>query len=313
VRVNVVCTVDIDNDGVALYNERNALHWRALSMLPPLKQLFADHGAPVTWFVRADSQLADTYGDPAYLLHSHAPLWNGFTASGDEIGWHPHLYQRDRASGAYVPDRDAERCADTLTELHQALAAAGFGFDSVRLGEAFHGNATMRRLSALGLKVDSTAIPGRRRNDEQRVFDWEPTPNEPYHPAPGDYRVPGRAGSLPILEVPMTTVPIQAPYDPAPLKRYVNLAYHHALFQEGFTAHLLGLPPGSGGEAFVTTILHPEEVAAGAPSHPLYSFSLDGVGRNLDFMLEASARQGFAVRFLTMRAVPGCRAPESDG
>ena len=33
-------------------------------------------------------------------------------------------------------------------------------------------------------------------------------------------------------------MPVRAGYDVAPLKRYINLTYHHALFKAGFDAHL---------------------------------------------------------------------------
>ena len=121
-----------------------------------------------------------------------------------------------------------------MKETYTELAKAGYVFRSLRMGECFHANETMHAANALGLTVDSTAIPGRKRNDSARVFDWLPTPDQPYFPSQNDCRVPAAGGSLPILEVPVTTMRVRAPYDVVSLKRYMNLTYHHHLFREGF-------------------------------------------------------------------------------
>jgi hypothetical protein len=304
--VNLLLTVDVDNDGIALNNERNELSWRAIARIPDIKRVFDEFGAVVTWFVRADDQLRAIYGSAAYLHIEHCGLWRDLATAGDEIGWHPHLYAWDEARRAYLVDTDEIRCAMKLRSIHNELRARSLSFDSVRVGEAFHGNALMRALCELGLKVDTTAIPGRRRADKARIFDWSSTPNEPYYPSTTDYRVPGEQGQrLPILEVPLTTMPVRAGYDAAPLKRYINLTYHHALFKAGFDAHLKDETRASREELYVTTILHPEEVCARSDAHPLYSYSLAEARRNLNYMLDAIRAFDSEVRFLRMSDASG--------
>src|SRR5205085_4432929 len=105
-------------------------------------------------------------------------------------------------SRQYDIDRDEVRCAQKLVETRAELEAKGFKHLSVRIGEAFHGNAMMKTLDDLGLAVDSTAIPGRTRSDESRAFEWGPSPNNPYYPSRRDYRVPDSSDHLSILEVP---------------------------------------------------------------------------------------------------------------
>src|SRR5262249_29889442 len=152
-------------------------------------------------------------------------------ARGNELGWHPHLYEkRVDPSGdeRYFPIRDEAAACEQIVSTFRAIGRAGLAFESVRIGEAWHASRAMCTLDTLGLRVDSTAIPGRSRNDDVLSFDWRPTPAQPYHPSRKDHRVPAAPGSeesLAILEIPMTTVPIRADYDREPLARYLNLAF----------------------------------------------------------------------------------------
>lgn len=261
-------TVDVDQDGIALGSERTSLSWNAVSMVPRLAELFERHGVRATWFVRADNQLSEVYGSAAYLLEHFSTHWRALRGAGHLIAWHPHVYRRERE---WVPETDPQRCAEQLERIHAELR--GHVLPAVRMGEAFHSNATMHTLDRLGVRIDSTAIPGRKRNDGERCFDWEPTTNAPYHPSRGDYRVPG-TDALSILEVPMTSIPIRAPYDEAPLRRYMNLAYRAELLAD---AELDGLPT-------IVTIVHPEEAMV-RPENPLYGDGLEEVERNLRALL----------------------------
>jgi len=283
--VNLLFTVDVENDGVAIHNERNRLSWDAISTIPIIKDIFDSHKLRVSWFVRADNQLKDIYGTSAYLLIKHGSLWNDLKGSGDEIGWHPHLYQWDKHTNSYLADTDEDRCVQKLTDTYSELHAKGFNYTSVRIGEAYQSNSIMRILSELGLKIDSTAIPSRKRQDSARFFDWEITPNEPYHPSKEDYRVPTSQGHLPILEVPMTTIPIKASYDKEPLRRYINISYHHSLFKAGFDAHLDIIQKQEKEQVFITTILHPDEISSEKKEHPLYSFSIIEIKKNLEYII----------------------------
>jgi peptidoglycan/xylan/chitin deacetylase (PgdA/CDA1 family) len=269
----IVFTVDVDNDGMTAENERNRLAWTSVDEVPRIAELFARRGVPATWFVRADNQLAEVYGDAAWLLAERAALWGDLRGAGHDLGWHPHIVRRE--NGAFVPETDDVRCAEALRGVHASLAAGGFTFTASRIGEAFHGNESMRTLAELGLAVDSTAIPGRRRADAARRFDWSGTPNGPYRPSAADYRVPGEP-ALDIVEVPMTAAPVQAPYDERPLPRYLNLAYRAEIFRDAVTR--------LGEVAVIVTILHPEEARVGA-EHPLYAHDLRAVAENVDFLL----------------------------
>ncbi|HSU88571.1 MAG TPA: hypothetical protein VLL56_07030, partial [Terriglobia bacterium] len=83
--LSLVVTVDVDNDGVSLADERNRLSWRGLELIPTIADIVHGRGLPVTWFVRADSQLRNVYGHPSYLLDGYRPLWCKLKDQGDEI------------------------------------------------------------------------------------------------------------------------------------------------------------------------------------------------------------------------------------
>jgi hypothetical protein len=288
--LSIAVTVDIDNDGVSLVDERNRLSWRTLELVPTIADMVHAHGLPVTWFVRADTQLRNLYGHASYLLDRHDALWRKLKDQGDEIGWHPHLYSAG-GDGSYRPERHDNRLVHQLRATHAELRAQGHEFASARMGEAVGSNAIMHTLAELGLRADSSAIPGRRRNDESRNFDWSPSPNAPYRPSVADYRVPG-VPALPILEVPMTVFPVQAPYDPTPLRRYANLAYRPAIFADAMKRWFES-DISQAADAVLILILHPDELIPGPRDHPLYALTPDALPQNVDALLKATRQRGF--------------------
>jgi hypothetical protein len=128
-----------------------------------------------TWFVRADNQLKDVYGTAAYLLDKYADLWEQMELTGDEIGWHPHVYEWSEAERLYVPDLDVTRRSEKLRQIREELIEQGYAHTSARIGEAFHTNESMKILELLSLRTDATAIPGRKKTDASRWFDWSIT------------------------------------------------------------------------------------------------------------------------------------------
>ncbi|NQU41444.1 MAG: hypothetical protein HQ523_15965 [Lentisphaerae bacterium] len=301
-RVSLSITVDVDSDGTATDNERTVLCWRGVEQIPSLANIFARYALRCTWFVRADRQLRDLYGGSSYLLNQHQALWSQLGAAGDEIAWHPHLYCWSAEQGQYVQEHDEAACAQQIEETHAELGQAGHEFHSVRLGEAFGSNTTMAALTHLGLHIDSTAIPGRRRDDGARRFDWESTTNTPYHPARSDYRVSALSHHA-ILEVPMTTIPVQSRSECTPLLRYVNLAYHHDVFRDAVEHHLNSMLQGGMQEAVLVLILHPDEVIERSAAHALYAFSLSETERNAAYLVRAIEAVGADHQSLRMKDI----------
>jgi hypothetical protein len=269
--VRLVVTIDIDNDGVSTSDERNRLTWSSVEVAPAVREQLAHFGLRATWFVRADWQLREVYGDCAHVLREHRGLWRSFVDGGDEVAWHPHLYRRGSA-GSFEPERDPAAASAQLRQVHADLSAAGHDFRVTRIGEAFGVNELSATMEDLGLRVDSTAIPGRRRDDASRSFDWSLSPNHPFHPSVEDFRVPGSPARR-LWQVPMTTAPIAARGEQRPVPRYLNLAYR----PEVFGAALAAWPR----EDVLVTILHPDELLPHPESHSLYAFDMTALPANL--------------------------------
>lgn len=296
--INIIVTLDVDNDGVE-HNERNRLTWSSLERIPEIKSILSALHLKTTWFVRADNQLKDVYGTAAYLLEEHAVLWRQMECTGDEIGWHPHIYEWSEAQKSYIPDLNEIRRSEKLRQVREELVGRGNLHTSARMGEAFHTNASMKTLENLSVKVDATAIPGRKRQDPSRWFDWSTTSNEPYYPSETDYRVPGLESHLDLLEVPMTTAPIKTSYDPIPFFRYLNPIYQPDIFKSAIEWVLKAyVDPDN--EYFLTLALHPDEVIPKDKPHELYAFSLGALKFNMNFLLRSLEQKELTYKSITV-------------
>lgn len=298
-RLFIAVTVDLDNDDLSIGDERSRLSWRGMDLVPQLADIIHASNLPVTWFVRADPQLHDYYGSSAYLLERYRDLWRDFSAAGNEIGWHPHILSVSD-NGRYVPEREDARILEVLQDTHAQLLSLGYRFASVRMGEALGSNAIARTLARLGLRADSSAIPGRRRNDSSRVFDWSLTPNRPYRPSMADYRVPGEP-ALSILEVPMTVLPVQGVQEEEPLLRYANPAYRPDIFSAALERWLSSMPPAP--YQLLTLILHPDEFMRRNKEHPLYAFTPAALQSNIKTLLDGASRRNIEVGGCTIAEV----------
>lgn len=276
-RVKIYVTFDIDPDNSSTSAERTDITWHGIQKIPSIDEYLSSCSIPYTFFLRCDNQIRDIYGAYLGIYYEHQELWNSLIESGNELGWHPHLYKMHE--GSYIPLRNKDKCCDILEQAWEEIAVIDYKIKSVRLGEAWHSTETMCALDSIGLQVDSTAVPGRSRQDELRSFDWKPTPNRPYHPSIYDYRVPGETDSLEILEVPMTTTIIKTDYDRVPLRRYLNPTYHSELFNDGMVNCLTEVKKEGIGD--IVLIFHPDELLGHEPNG-LYSYDWNTFTSNID-------------------------------
>lgn len=163
----------------------------------------------MSWFIRADAQVAYIYGDAGYCLQKDSALWTSLESDGDEIAWHPHFWARSDTHGWYQNISD-----DAF--MRSCLKAGFAGFTSARgrppttshMGWCFHNNTSIGILAEMGLTADCSAVPGHNSLGAGRLdqSDWSLTPLHPYHPSSVDYRQPARADgtALPILEIPVS-------------------------------------------------------------------------------------------------------------
>ena len=155
---------------------------------------------PITWLIRADESVRFCTGrfDSGFL--SRRQLWQSLADRGDELGWHFHLMSYDEARGAFGFDADPS----WLSSAHHAIGRH-FAVRATRTGWDYGSDVLLRRLDALGIVVDFSALPGHigwqwAGGDKLRV-DWSRCPRSPYHPSSDDYQ---RPGDLALLEVPIT-------------------------------------------------------------------------------------------------------------
>lgn len=315
VDIYIALTFDTDNDFFDRsfveegQDERALMCWRGIEEgVPMLRELIAQYqgsaGDPTTatWFVRADGQLAFYYDDPAYLLREYGDLWQSAAEQGHEIAWHPHLYRLENRK--WVQERDPIALAKQMEETLAAVKKAGYDPHSSRIGEAYADNALMALLDQYGILCDSTAMPGRRRVDNERFIDWSRTGPTPYHPSRNDYQTPGR-DALRLLEVPMSVAWMKTSYDKKPYIRYIDFAFRHEVIKEGLATLLC--------EArLLVVVTHPSTVLSRIASKPhgLLSFSIGEYRRNLEFAIEQLELAGRSYRFIT---IGECRALHEAG
>lgn len=284
----VFITVDVDPDNfdASVFGARDGMRWRGLeegipSLLETGRLFLGEDGQPpvYTWLVRCDGEIREAHGQADYLLQEYRNLWSERERQGDEVGWHPH-----------------EKTPDGLRQAYSAWREDGREPVSVRIGELFQSTEMMCLLDQWGFKVDSTAFPGRRRNDTERCFDWEATPRRIYHPSVEDYRRPGKT-PLKILEVPMTMIMTQVEYDPTPVLRYLNPGFHEPVIRNGLEHSVRHCP-------FLVMNLHPSELIPRKDRHPLLSFSREVVRENWRRLHQYAEECGRRVQYKTLRDIP---------
>ena len=310
----LLITVDVC-DGAYDPGERKARFKHVMETLPEIGAILNEvlNGGrsgplPVTWFVRSDSQVDEATGSAAGLVRGWSDFWDEVRRAGGELGWHPHLYKREEQ--AWKPIRDPKRLASEADKIWRDVVASGWRPTSCRVGESVGCNELMAFLESAGILVDSTALPGRMRDDGLRRFDWQITPDFPYHPAKVEYRRPAQTladgdrvtGEQPLklLEIPFTTAAIRAPYDSfdpstRPLKRYIDLSYDPDRLRRGI---------GNFKDfRYLALVIHPLQAAGREIPHGGLVFGGAEVLRtNLKMVLDGIERAGRVRKLLTMTA-----------
>lgn len=218
------CDPDRPDYGGAGYGERDRDAWRGVTDgIPALLDALRDTAGHLRevvrfiWCVRADRQIEEMHGDPAWAYRQFEDLWRALADSGDLIAWHPHLWRWSARHRCWYQETEDEAwIEDCMRTGHEALSeAVGRPVEISRMGWEFHNNVTMRIAGELGIRLDISAVPGRVREaaaDRGSVkhgqLDWQGAPSEAYRPSEVDYRRPPRdgEGELGITELPRTVM-----------------------------------------------------------------------------------------------------------
>jgi len=221
---------------------------------------------PVTVFAREDIETIRDFGtnhfyDLVNSIRSLAPI---------EIGWHPHVFDGQNA----IKEEDV-----LLSELIKIYNQSQFVQQCklVRIGACQSGNLIMRFL-ADNFDIDSSAMSRCTRKDSLRWYDWSETQGNIYYPSVFDYKILGDV-SHDILEIPITTLDVFAPYDEFPKRRILNPSIRASIFQKSVADSKESL---SSLDCLVVAC-HAEELEPGY-FNDLYFYGLDNFFDNLIFL-----------------------------
>lgn len=139
-------------------------------------------------------------------VDEHAPMLEELAARGADVGLQVHppnlLDGRfKRMLGDYNQQDQHDLIESAADDFNEAI---GFWPRSFRGGRFSASNDTFRVLYELGFRQGSLSLPG--RHVPRHAADWEGAVVDPHHTEPTDRL---RAGSLPFLEIPVTSDPSQ--------------------------------------------------------------------------------------------------------
>jgi peptidoglycan/xylan/chitin deacetylase (PgdA/CDA1 family) len=204
-------TVDLADPswrGTTLFLEK----WRGLEA----RLQTASGGAPVplTWFPRADPQVAKSNGAASYALQHFARDWDALLKQGHEIGLHMHPWRwhnDDQGGGGYWSQDhgDAvwmEHCL--RSSIAEYRSHFGHTPPVYRGGDHYLNDALVRILEEEGVGLDMTVelLPAQQRLVETEhgtgfLPDCSVAPAHAYRPSVADFRVedPAKKDGLGIL------------------------------------------------------------------------------------------------------------------
>lgn len=280
-KFNIYLTFDIDQDfdpNSADYYNRSAAKFDSFgSGFQKIIDIL--DGKAFSVFVRSDYQISKVYGDYGHLIKSNPTLINSIKQHNGEINWHIHLYKE--RGDEWVPVSEDDLVESFNRDLLNVKRIPEINWHFIRIGECVMTNSLMGAINNAGILVDSTALPGRVRNDAEKKLDWEITGNKPYHPSFEDYRTTGNP-SMNVLEVPMVTIPMKASYDKEPISRYVNLSFKTEVLFQNMAEYVRN-------NDSLLSITHPFEVLS-LGQHGLIAYDIEVFKRNIQ-ELDATVRK----------------------
>lgn len=237
---------------------------------------------PFSVFIRSDYQIKTIYGSYDYLFEKNSDVIEEINQSNGEINWHIHLYEQ--VGEKWLQIKDEQQIVESfLKDYAEVRKIKGLNSHIVRIGECVMTDALMNTIDKSGITIDSTALPGRKRNDAEKSFDWEITTNEIYHPSKLDYRKASDT-NYSLIEVPMSTLMMKTHYDNQPIKRYFNLAFKTEILFQSFDEYITN-------NNTLVTVTHPFEVLAEG-NHGLVSYDLSVFEKNLKLLRTKVAANG---------------------
>lgn len=328
----IIIGCDVDND----YNPKgNRVHeneniWDGITFgIPNLKEIFnsltqtRDDPYPnLTWLLRSDKQMDMLYNDYAYPVSHFLDMWRSLNKDGDEIGWHPHMWDWDNIRKQWFPHLDDDKWTNECLEAGYKAISKYFKPTSCRTGWDFQSNNIFEKLVELGIKVDLSGLPGQKQilfqnSPTSHLYDWKPTTEEFYFPSKSDYRISSTSKKcLNILEMPLSLTPIPTlqayakfvhhnvrhnlnqPFSKPviaynfKLTEIMRITKHPKLFKRGVNKKFKDSKIRNSTE-YIITYFHPHELLGNG------LFSISNFEANLKCISDMSGKYGIPYRFLT--------------
>lgn len=209
------CDCDPDRKGFSRKINNKDLFWDGIEIgirnFSRSRKIFADktgYWPKITWFVRSDPQIKKICGKTGFCLEKFGTLWEQLKNNGDEIAWHPHLYNWDENQLKWIQKIDDNNF--TLNSLEEGYKAYISNWEerpsSVHGGWCYQNNTTIKFYSDVGIISDCSAMPGHNTigiGDFDKS-DWHETSTYPYWISKSNYQSPAynKSDSTGVLEVP---------------------------------------------------------------------------------------------------------------
>ncbi|WP_162858681.1 hypothetical protein [Candidatus Nitrosotenuis aquarius] len=161
---------------------------------------------------------------------------------------------------------------------------------SARMAGCSMNNNLLAALQKYGIKVDSSALPKRKR-DETISFDWSVTESTPYFPSVTDYRITDsdKTKCHSILEVPLTTISTKAPYDKESIFRYLDLCFKPKVIADEITNIVKE-------KEIIVTIIHPMQLLKQENKNELFGTGIDDFKTNLIHLRDSCEKFGRKIK-----------------
>jgi hypothetical protein len=169
------------------------------SIRPTLSQA-TGNSACFSWSVRMDEQILHSYGDRAHMVRAIRPQLDRLVGEGDTVGLHVHSYRPITQAPYWIEDLGNQVWVNGCIDRAYEAFCEEFGYapETFSTGSDWTSEGTIRHLSALGIKVDSTVVascsptpfPSNGGYTGERV-DCSRVAVGVYHPAIDDFRVAG--------------------------------------------------------------------------------------------------------------------------
>ncbi len=205
--------------------------------------------------------------DDELILKKFDTIKNEIISKKDEIGLHCLISKFLDVNNVKISDLE-KYLKESITKLNEY----GINPHSSRMMGCTANNELLRVLSKNGIKVDSSAIPGRKR-DISISFDWSTTLTKPYFPSIKDYRITSEK-NLNILQVPLSVILTKTPYDKHPILRYFDLSFKKEIIE-------LSLENLIKNNNCIISIIHPEQLLKSNKPNQLYANNIDDFEQNI--------------------------------